>query len=66
MNVDLDRVEKVIKRQHRAIDALMARLIVSDPTFRPTQSGVIWDVVEEGNQLIQDIDAELNRPPKQT
>lgn len=40
--------------QHTAIDALMARLITADPTFRPTQSGVIWDAVKEGHTALKE------------
>lgn len=39
------------KAQHEAIDTLMARLIVKDPTFRPTTSSV-WPALLEGNAAI--------------
>jgi hypothetical protein len=39
------------KAQHEALDTLMARLIVKDPTFRPTTSSV-WPALLEGNAAI--------------
>ncbi len=46
-------IAEIVRAQHRAIDSLMARLIVSDITFFPSESGPIWDAVVAGKNLIQ-------------
>ena len=43
-----------VHMQHSAIDSLMARLITADPTFRPSQSGAIWDAVKDGHTALRD------------
>lgn len=46
-----DELLSACKSQHRAIDALMARLIELDPTFMPSQSAA-WPAVVQGNAAI--------------
>lgn len=53
------KIISVLEAQHVAIDNLMARLIVADHSFRPSQSGAIWEVVEDGHNLIQALKAKL-------
>lgn len=43
-----------VHTQHEAIDSLMARLIVADSTFRPSQSGEIWEAVLCGRRALRD------------
>jgi hypothetical protein len=43
-----------VHTQHSAIDMLMARLIAADPTFRPSQSGEIWEAVLNGHKALRD------------
>lgn len=43
-----------VHAQHNALDTLVARLILADPTFRPSQSGEIWDAVKDGHRALQD------------
>lgn len=43
-----------VHMQHSAIDTLMVRLIQADPTFRPSQSGEIWDAVKDGHTALRD------------
>jgi hypothetical protein len=43
-----------VHAQHNALDLLIARLCASDPTFRPSQSGEIWDAVKGGHSALQD------------
>lgn len=46
-----DELLAACKSQHKAIDALMARLIELDPTFMPSQSAA-WPAVVQGNEAI--------------
>jgi hypothetical protein len=43
---------KACQDQHRAIDMLMARLIMLDKTFMPTESGPIWEAARKGYAAI--------------
>ncbi len=38
--------------QHKAIDFLLARLAMLDPTFFPSQSGQPWEAVTKGHVAI--------------
>jgi hypothetical protein len=38
--------------QHKAMDALLARLIELDKTFFPSKSGHIWDALVQGHTAI--------------
>lgn len=44
---------EVILQQHKALDHLMAKVILLDTTFRPTQSGHIWDAVVAGSGVLK-------------
>jgi hypothetical protein len=51
---DLERdLLAACRAQHDAIDTLFAMLIVRDRSFRPTQSGRVWEALEMGNAAIQ-------------
>jgi hypothetical protein len=60
MSVDLKRILTVLEQQHDAIDTLMARIISMESIgkenrFRPSKSGPIWDAVQAGHQLIEEL-----------
>jgi hypothetical protein len=40
--------------QHQAIDLLVSQLCAADPSFRPSQSGSIWEAVKDGHKAIED------------
>ncbi len=43
---------EVCEAQHKAIDFLLARLAMLDPTFFPSQSGQPWEAVTKGHVAI--------------
>jgi hypothetical protein len=53
MEIDRTLILEILELQHRAIDALMARLISCDHSFRPTQNPEIWEVVVASHKLIE-------------
>jgi len=53
-----EKILEVLKAQHHALDSLMARLIELDVGFYPSRSGHIWDAVQAGHALIQEMQSE--------
>jgi len=41
-----------LKKQHQAIDILFAMLIETKKDFFPSKSGLPWEAIQEGNQII--------------
>ena len=52
-----------LKRQHGAIDALLAKCAAADRTFYPTKTGAIWDAVVLGHNAILRLEAEIQGQP---
>lgn len=44
---------ELIKEQHRALDWLLARMIILDPTFMPSKS-YVWPTVEKAAAVIRE------------
>jgi hypothetical protein len=53
----------VLRRQHSAIDQLMAKCAATDRTFYPTKSGALWDAVVLGHNAICILEAEVRGEP---
>lgn len=48
------------RAQHHALDVLMARLIVLDPTFRPTKSPA-WNAVVQAHDLLARLGIDISK-----
>jgi hypothetical protein len=53
----------VLKRQHEAIDMLMAERAALDRRFVPSKSGAVWDAVVAGHNAILRLEAEIKGLP---
>jgi hypothetical protein len=53
-DVERERADMLaaLKAQHRALDILMAALVLSDPTFLPSKS-VVWPLIMQGTDAIK-------------
>lgn len=56
--MDPARILAVLRLQHDAIDLLLARVIMLDPAFLPTEAGRPWEAIIVGNSLIQELERE--------
>jgi len=45
-----------LKAYHNAVDELLARLVLADKEFMPSQSGKPWQAIVDGNKVIQRIE----------
>lgn len=47
-----------IHQQHRALDVLLAIVLEANPDFRPSQSGLPWDAVQQGFGVMKRVTSE--------